>query len=166
MKRSLLSAAVMTLVATAICALSPLAAHAQPRASHGGGSKTETYLVVQIIDPSVEASKETTKEVNNDQNRNDQNRQMYKVINSTQLKDEKRRLEEESKEQLLEWEDAKKIDPQTPKPSKKTIKILKTFHTQKIADEYLQKLLDELAKKEGGDKPAAANAVGQPGPHR
>ena len=80
----------------------------------------------------------------------------YKVINTSQYKDEERRLKDAYKQKLKEWKDLKKIEPTTPMPVKPTIKkIGDTFQTQKIAQEYAQKLNDEEADK---DNPARNRA--------
>ena len=161
MKESLLSLAAATLVTAAICFLTPLAANAQGRQPRSGKSN-EKYLVVQIIDPSKDVPNDTARNPNANATTTTYD-QMYKVITTSQLKDEKKRIEEEYKKLIEEWEDKKQIDPQTPKPKKATIKTLKTFQTQSVADEYRKKLLDDLAKKDG-DKPGAADAGGKPGP--
>jgi hypothetical protein len=150
---------VATLVAASICFLSPLAANAQ----RGGGSTTnQKYLVVQIIDPSKDVASDPRNPNGNVTSSQNQYEQMYKVIPSTQLRDENKRIDEEYKKLMDEWADKKQTDPQTPKPVKAKIKTLKTFHTQSIADEYRKKLIEDAIKKES-DKPAAADA-GKPAP--
>ena len=40
----------------------------------------------------------------------------YKVIATTAFRDEEKRVKEENDQRLLEWDDEKKNDPQTPQP--------------------------------------------------
>jgi hypothetical protein len=57
---------------------------------------------------------------------------------------------------LKEWRDLIKTDPQSPRPIRVTIKKIKVgYETQKIAQEYADKLKDELLNKDSNTKPAA-----------
>jgi hypothetical protein len=161
MKRSLLPPAVATLVATSICFLAPLAANAQRPAK--GGTTNQKFLVIQIIDPSKETATDTRNTAGNQNYNANLYEQMYKVIPSTQLRDETKRLDEEYKKRVEEWEDKKQTDPTIPKPVKARIKTLKTFHTQNVADDYRKKLIDDLTKKDS-DKPAATDPTVKPAP--
>ena len=73
----------------------------------------------------------------------------YKVIPTSTYKDEEKRIKDAYTELLKEWQDLKKSDPQAPRPVKPIIKKLKTgYQTQKIAQEYADKLRDEELEKE------------------
>ena len=130
MKSSLLYTAVMALVATAIFVVSSPAVHAQQH--RGGNSKSDTYLVVEFVDPSNVILKNNNNSGPNGTQNAVNYEELYKVITSSQLKSEKETIEKTYKTSVEEWEDVKETDPQTPKPIKPTIKTLKTFRTQKV----------------------------------
>ncbi len=97
----------------------------------------DTYMVIKITD----------------ENKTD-NKIEFKVVTSTQYKDEEKRVKDDNAEKLKEWQDLIKTDPQTPRPSKILIVKVKTgYQTQKIAQEYADKLKAALTKddtKKGG----------------
>jgi hypothetical protein len=73
----------------------------------------------------------------------------YKVINTSQYKDEEKRLKDAYNVKLKEWKDLKKTEPTAPMPVKPIIKKIGTpYLTQKVAQEYVDKLKDEEAEKE------------------
>jgi hypothetical protein len=68
----------------------------------------------------------------------------YRAIRSNSMKDEKKRIEDENKKALIEWKDAIKSDPKTERPVLLFIRVIKPgFFTQKGAEEYIAKLLDD-----------------------
>jgi hypothetical protein len=122
----------------ALLALS--AAAAEHRSSHPGGSRpakstpakpttqNEQYAVVEIGDE-------------------------IKSIRVSDIPNEKKRVAEDYKKAMKEWNDLKKSDPQAERPPKLSVKTLKQgFNTQKGADEYRDKLLEKTGK---GDKAGA-----------
>ena len=142
MIKRVISAALATVVAVAASGLvlsNASIALGQPR---GGGSNTGPYYVIQIINPPEDTVRGgPAGQVD-----------PYDVVDAQQLKDKQKELEKKYKDNYEKWQDEKKIDPKAPRPLKSNIKRLKTFKTKEVADEYKQKLEDELAKKEG-DKP-------------
>ena len=133
----------VSIFALALFALSRAHAWGVP---HGRPTKTQTYLVVKIVDESKTNS------------RNDSKPEMkteYRVIPTTQFKDEEKRLKDEYAKRRLKWLDEKKTDPTKPMPVRPTIEKIGTpYQTQKGAEEYADKLRDEA---EGKDKQNARN---------
>ena len=133
----------VSIFALALFALSRAHAWGVP---HGSSTKTQTYLVVKIVDESKTNS------------RNDSKPEMkteYRVIPTTQFKDEEKRLKDEYAKRRLKWLDEKKTDPTKPMPVRPTIKKIGTpYQTQEGAQEYADKLRDEA---EGKDKQNARN---------
>lgn len=161
-------------MAAATCFLFPLAANAQ-RASRGNGKTSETYLVVHVSNPpDLQANgrtangQPTTGQPANGQPANGQPVQPvdyskeYMVVTASELKSKKESYEKDYKTLLEKWKEEKaNIDPDTPRPPKPTIKTLKTFKLKEVADEYLKKLLKDLADKDSG-KSTAADPAGKP----
>ena len=144
MRKPIISAALATLVAVAASGLvlsNASTAVAQPR----GGTNAGPYYVIQIINPPNDTTVRGGQPGQTDP---------YDVLDAQQLKDKQKDLEKKYKDNYEKWQDERKIDPKAPRPLKSSIKRLKTFKTKQVADEYKQKLEDELAKKEG-DKPKA-----------
>jgi hypothetical protein len=93
----------------------------------------ETYVVIRITDDWKDPKYE------------------YKVIATSAFRDEEKQIKDENDQRLIEWIDEKKNDPQTPRPAKISLTKLKTgYQTQRIAQEYADKLTDELATADGG----------------
>jgi len=114
----------------------PSEAQAQPRgsrnSSRGSTNGNETYLVVKITDP------------NRPEHKVD-----YRVVNTSQFKDEERRLKDDYNKAIVEWKDLKKTEPTAPMPVKATIKKIGTpYHSQKIAQDYATKLMTEEDNKD------------------
>jgi len=133
MKKSLLPTIAISVSAFAILLLSSSGAYGQPRpgSSRSGksGTTNETYMVIQIGDE-------------------------YKVVTTTQYKDEEKKVREENEQKMTEWKDEIKNDPKAPRPQKVVIKKLKTgYKVQKIAQEYADKLKDEAAGSTDTAKP-------------
>jgi hypothetical protein len=117
MKKSIRSALALSISILALCLLAPSGAYAQKGKSKA--TAPETYMVVKIGDE-------------------------YKVLGTTRLKDEEKRIKDEYNTKYKEWQDEKKSDPQAPRPVKPTIKKIKTgYLTQKVAQEYADKLKEE-----------------------
>ena len=74
------------------------------------------------------------------------------MLDGKQIKDKQKELEKKYQDNYEKWQDERKIDPKAVRPMKPSIKRLKSFKTKAVADEYKQKLEDDLAKKEA-DKP-------------
>jgi hypothetical protein len=97
---------------------------------HATHNKVDSYIVVQI---------------------NDESKSEYKVVSSSQMKSEKKRIADEYKGRVKAWNDDRKTDPTIPKPVQATLKIMKDgFETQEGADRYKKKLEDDDAGN--GDK--------------
>ncbi len=150
MNRIFRSAAVIASLAAAICFVSPLAAQAQGRPQPGGAKANGPYYVVQIVNPpddpataGANAGANPGAAVNK-----------YEVLEPSTLKTRQTELDKKYKDLLDKWGDERKIDSKIPKPRKPIIKKLNTFKTQEVANEYMQKLLDDDAKK-AADKPKA-----------
>ncbi len=145
MRKPIQSAAIAmaaTVIASALVLSNASIAAAQPRG--GGAANSGPYYVVQIINPPDESTA-----------RGGQPGQMpdpYDVLDGKQIKDKQKELEKKYQENYEKWQDEKKIDPKAVRPMKPSIKRLKQFKTKEVADEYKQKLEEELAKKEA-DKP-------------
>jgi len=137
MKNSLLPAVALSFSAFAILLISSSGAYGQPRpggsrAGKNGTATNETYMVIQIGDE-------------------------IKVVSNTQYKDEDKRVKEENKQKMTEWKDELKNDPKAPRPQNVVIKKLKTgYKLQKIAQEYADKLNDEVAGSSDPSKPKNA----------
>ncbi len=86
--------------------------------------KDETYMVIKVGDT-------------------------YKAIATSRYKDEKKKVEDDNKEKLKEWHDLIKTDSTAPKPKQASIKIIKRdYETEKVAQDYADKLTDEELNKE------------------
>jgi hypothetical protein len=124
MKRSkLLSAVVGVVVGMGLLAVTGRAWAQRPAKST---SKTESYMVVEVGGE-------------------------YKVIRTSALKDEKKRLEDDYKKAVDLWQDEIKAGSKSDRPVKKIILVKKGgFKTQKGADDYVAKL-KEKDQEEGKD---------------
>ena len=135
MKKSILPDIALSLSVFALSFLWPSGAFAQHGHGTGRTSNNNTndkYLVIKITDDS---------------------KVDYKVIPTSQYKDEEKRVKDEYTQKVKEWHDLRKIDPQTPQPVRPVIKKMgNTFETQKIAQEYANKLKDEEANKDSDPK--------------
>ena len=77
----------------------------------------------------------------------------YRAIRSNGMKDEQKRVDDENKKALDEWKDAVKSDPKAERPARLVIRRIKTgFLTQKGADEFIAKLVEEDDAKGGKSK--------------
>jgi hypothetical protein len=115
-------------------------------------STNETYMVVKITDENKPTDKSPRGGL---ANTNADNTVEFKVVATSQYKDEEKRVKDKYEELLKEWRDLIKTDPQTPHPIRITIKKMKTgYKTQKIAQEYADKLKDELANQDVKKGPA------------
>ena len=102
----------------------------------GGDNKVETYLVIQVTDE------------NKTENKVD-----FKATAKSQFKDEQKRAADDYKQKMEEWHDLRKTDPSAPMPKRiKIEKIQSDYETQKVAQEYADKLKKEAADN-GDDKP-------------
>jgi hypothetical protein len=127
MKRSrLLSAIVGVVVGMGLLAATGRAG-AQSSSHHSkSATKTESYMVVECGGE-------------------------YKVIRTSSLKDEKKRVEDDYKKALDLWQDEIKAGSKSERPIKKIIVVKKGgFKTQKGADEYVA-TLKEKDQEEGKD---------------
>ena len=97
-----------------------------------GNNSNETYLVIKVTDE------------NKTENKGD-NKVEYKAITASQFKTEEKRVNDDYKQKMKEWHDLKKTDPQAPMPMRTHQEVPKTYETQKIAQEYADKLKDEEA---------------------
>jgi hypothetical protein len=133
MKKFLLPAILLTVSIFALSLFTQSKAHAWSRPS--GTKKNETYMVIKVTDENKT-----------------ENKVEYKAISKTQLKDEQKRAADDFKSKLKEWHDLRKTDPTAPMPKRIKIEKLKdNYETQKIAQEYADKLRDELLGKDNGD---------------
>jgi hypothetical protein len=133
----------VSIFAMALFALSRAHAWGVP---HKGTTKNESYMVIKIIDEN---------KTDDARGGGANNKIQFKVISASQYKDEEKRVNDDNATKLKEWKDLIKTDPQTPRPIKITIKKIKTgYQTQKIAQEYCDKLRDEA---EGKVKPNGRN---------
>ncbi len=146
MRKPIQSAAIAVaaaVVASALVLSNARVADAQ-RPGAPGGTNNGPYYVVQIINPPEETTGRGAQP--------GQPPNPYDVLDGKQIKDKQKELEKKYQDNYEKWQDEKKIDPKAVRPKKPSIKRLKTFKTKEVADEYKQKLEEELAKKEG-DKP-------------
>ena len=127
MKKSFLSAIAVSVSIFALSLLAPSGACA----AVAKNPVAETYMVVKITDP----------------NKTD-NKVEYKVVATSQYKDEEKRVKDDNDKKVEEWQDMLKNDPKTPHPGKIVIVKLKTgYKIQKIAQDYVDKLkADDAAK--------------------
>jgi hypothetical protein len=138
MKKFILATVTLSVAAFALSVLSPSAAIAQAR--KGAKSSTDTYIVVKVTD----------------ENKPEISKIEFKVVSASQYKEEEKRIKDLNKKLHDEWKDLLLNDPQSPKPATVTIKKMKAgYLTQKIAQEYADKLKDELLNKDSNTKPAA-----------
>jgi len=144
MKKSSPLAIAVFVSIVALLLVAPSAAQAQHKgnrlSSKGSSSGKDTYLVVKVTDPNKPDRKVD-----------------YKVITTSQFRDEEKRLKEDYDKLIEEWKDVKKTDHAAPMPVKGTIKKIGTpYHSQKIAQQDATKLADEEAEK---DNPTSATAA-------
>ena len=127
MKQFLLPAVTLSVSIFALSVIAPVEAYAGG-AHRNNYTASETYMVIKVGDE-------------------------YKVVPTSRLKDEEKRVKDEYAEKLKEWQDLRRIDPGALRPQKVAVKKIKTgYLTQKIAQEYADKLRDEAADKDNGDK--------------
>ncbi len=75
----------------------------------------------------------------------------YKSIRDQDLQNEQKRLTEEYKKKMKEWQDERKHDSKAEKPPKLVAKrVGPVFNTQKGADEYRETLEDKGGKGKKG----------------
>ena len=96
-----------------------------PSGGKGGAKQDETVYVVQIGDE-------------------------YKAIKKSDYRNEEKKLEEDYKQAIKEWQDSRKLDPKAPRPPKPIMKKKGTFQTDKVAQDFIDKLKEEDEKKAGG----------------
>jgi hypothetical protein len=95
----------------------------RPARGSGKGAAQDTYQVMKIDDE-------------------------YKVVTTKSIKDEKKRVTEEFSAKVKEWQDEKKTDPTLKRPTPPRVTVIVTkFNTQKGAQDYVDKLLDEADSK-------------------
>jgi len=142
MKKLFPPAVALSISIFALSLLAPSGAWAQAKSPKVKGPKTETYMVIEIIDE------------NKDEDKGERKHE-FKAISTSQFKSERDRVKKDNEENLKEWKDELKTDPKARQPKTIIIKKLKTgYETQKIAQEYAKELADKEADKEsGGDKP-------------
>jgi hypothetical protein len=137
MKKFFLRVLVLSVSLVAFALLAPFSADAAGTTKSKVAPST-TYLVVKITNENKD-EKKGEKKIE------------YKVIPSTQLKDEKKRLNEDYKKKLDEYQDRIKTDHTAQHPIKPTIKqVGDPYKTQTVAQETAKKLQDEA---EGKDDP-------------
>lgn len=137
MTKSLLSVLALTLSICAISLFSPSVTFAQTK-SHTASkaAAADSYLVIEVTDD----------------NKAD-NKVEYKVIPTSQLKDEKKRIETDYKQKVKEWQDLKKGGSDAPHPVKPILKKIGTpYQTQTGAQKIADKLKDDAANKDTGDQ--------------
>jgi hypothetical protein len=145
MKKFFLPAIALPVSLFALSLLATWEAHAQTphhTPTKSTAPKVETYMVIKVTNENKDESK-------------GEHKIEYKAIATSQLKDEKKKAEDDYKQKLKEAHDLRKTDPTTPMPKKIKIQVLKRdYETQKIAQEYADKLKDEEADKGNvGTKP-------------
>lgn len=132
MKKFLPPAVVLSVSILALSLLARSAAHADKPAKTT--TANETYMVIKITDDN-KADKKVE----------------YRAIATSRYKDEEKKVKDDYAQKLKEHKDLIKTDPSTPRPKKILIKKVKTgYLTQKIAQEYADKLRDEESDKDGG----------------
>ncbi len=140
MKKFLLPAVALFVSILALSLLAPSGAYAQSShtPSHGAHSttpKVETYMVIKVTDENKDESKGEKKVE-------------YKAIAASHFKDEQKRVSDDYKQKMKEWHDLRKTDSSAPMPKRiKIQKLQSDYETQKVAQEYADKL-----KKEAEDK--------------
>ena len=140
MKKFLLPAIVLSVSLFAQSLLVPSPAYAV-----GGTGKSkvktnapETYIVIKVTDDNKTEKNEKKIE--------------YKAIAKSQLKDERKRGDDEYKTKTKEWHDLRKTDPSAPAPKRIKIQVIQSdYETQKIAQDYADKKNKELEDKDAGD---------------
>ena len=146
MKKLLLLAVMLSV---SILALLPSGAYAAG-AKKNPGTTTETYLVLKIVGESEASGRGSGKIDSNKVDSNTEPKIEYKVVATSRYKDEEKRIKDAYATKIKEWKDLRKIEPGTPMPVKPTIKKMgnTTFQTQKVAQEYADKLKDEESDKD------------------
>jgi hypothetical protein len=135
MKKFLLPAVALSVSIFALLLLAPSRADAWAGAKKG--PKTETYMVIKITDD------------NKDESKNEKKIE-FKAIATSQYSAEEKRVKEDNKRKLQEWQDLLKTDPNAPHPKKIVItKIpkLSGYLLQKDASDAARKLQDEADGK-------------------
>ena len=144
MKKFLLPAIALSASIVAVLLFAASAAHAGVAVkSKSNKPANDTYMVVKIIN----------------ENKTDQPVE-YKVITTSQLKDEEKKVKEDNAQKMKEWRDEKKADPTAPPPKRillKKIPKLTGFETQKVAQEQADKLKQQDADKDAGDAKPKSN---------
>lgn len=139
MKKFLLPAVALSAAIFALSLLAPSAAYGQSPRKGNVTKAAETYMVIKVIDENKDESKGEKKVE-------------YKAIAASQLKDEKKRGDDDFKQKMKEWHDLRKTDPNTPMPKKiKILKVQSDYETQKIAQEFADKKNKEEADKDSDD---------------
>ena len=128
MKKFFLSAVAISVSMFAWSLAAPSAAYAAGSPKNANTPKNETYIVIKVGDE-------------------------YKVIGTSHYKDEQKKATDDYTQKLKEWKDERKTDPNAPHPVKAIIKRIGTpYETQKIAQEYADKLKKEAEDKDSGDQ--------------
>jgi len=117
-----------------ITLLAPSGAYPSGTRTRNNSSASETYMIINMGDE-------------------------YKVVPTSRLKDEKKKVDDDYTQELKECHDLGKTDPCVPRPRKLCIKKIKIgYLTPKIAQEYVDKLTDEAADQDNGEKRLAEGA--------
>jgi hypothetical protein len=138
MKKSVLISFAATAAFAACLLFVPQEASAQRPGGGGkaGAKQDETVYVIQVGDE-------------------------YKKVKRSELTTEKKKVEDDYKQALKEWQDIRKSDPKAPRPVKPLIKQKGTFQTDIGAQEFIDKLKEDDEKK--GIKPKTdAPTTGRP----
>ncbi|MGA2621883.1 MAG: hypothetical protein ABSF26_30140 [Thermoguttaceae bacterium] len=126
MKRSLVSLLVAAAVVVGGVFVLPASALAEVKHTKTSNkSKVETYVVVKVGDD-------------------------YKVLSTSSLAAEEKRIKEDNKKKQQEWEDTRRADPSIERPVPVKLKRIESgFKTQEGAQKYIEKLQE---KEDAGDK--------------
>ncbi len=142
MKRSIVSLAVAA--AVVVGGVFILSASAKAQSHHNRTttkSKVESYVVVKISGQTRTGAPAGDQAAAADE---------YKVFSTTALATEEKRIKDDNKKKLEEWEDARRADPSLERPVRVRIKrIASGFKTQEGAQKYIDEIKE---KEEGGDK--------------
>ena len=132
MKKLLLLSIALSVSVLSLLSFAVSGTYAQKAPKTGNAPVTESYFVVKVTDP------------NSADNKVD-----YKVVASSQYKDEEKRIKDDYTQKVKEWKDLKKADPTLPMPVKPTIKkIGTTYQTQTGAQKIADKLKAEETNKD------------------
>ena len=139
MKKFLLPAIALSVSIFAFSLLVPSGASAastpKPKT---GTSKTETYMVIKVIDENKE-----------------ENKVEYRAVATSRYKDEEKRVKDDNAKKIKEWKDLLKTEPNTPRPKKiviKKIPKLTDYQLMEDAQKAADKLKDEELDKDNGDQ--------------